>query len=262
MNGILIAILVLGGIGLLASVILVIAAKLMHVPENENLKLVEQALPGANCGACGYAGCANYAKAVVENDAPVNLCIPGRDKTAREIAQVMGKSFEEVPDRKASVACQGSYEVTTDKYIYNGVNSCAAANTLHQGRASCPYGCLGLGDCADVCKFNAIIVENGVARVDPVNCTGCGVCTAACPNHLISLRPADQKSFVACRNLDRGNVTRKICQRGCIGCMRCEKGCPTGAIKVTDNCAIIDFDKCTDCGKCIETCPTHALESI
>ena len=167
-------------IGLLGAAILVVAAHFMHVEEDPRVGEVLGVLPGANCGACGYAGCADYAKAIVEG-APVNKCVPGGAKCAAAAAAIMGVEAGEVVKRKAIVACQGSYDHTQDKYEYEGIESCAACAALYSGRAACEYGCLGYGDCVKACKFDAITVSNGLARVNPEKCTGCGACEQACP---------------------------------------------------------------------------------
>lgn len=245
-------------IGVLGAVILVLAAHFLHVPEDERVGLVQACLPGANCGACGYAGCADYAKAIVEG-APVNKCVPGGAKTAQEAAQIMGVEAGTVVTRKAIVACQGNYSNTQDKYDYEGIESCSASAALYAGRAACEYGCLGYGDCVKACAFDAITVENGLAHVDQTKCTGCGACEQACPKKIIWIRPEGEKPIVMCANHDRGALTRKACSAGCIGCMKCEKNCPADAIHVSNNVARVDYDKCTGCGKCEEVCPVHAI---
>ena len=245
-------------IGLLGAAILVVAAHFFHVEEDERVGKVLECLPGANCGACGYAGCADYAKAIVAG-APVNKCVPGGVASAQGAAAVMGVEAGEVVKRKAIVACQGSYEHTSDKYAYEGIESCAACAALYKGRSACEFGCLGYGDCQKACKFDAIIVSNGLARVNPEKCTGCGACAEACPKHIIEVRPESEKPMVLCANRDRGALTRKACTAGCIGCMKCQKACPVEAIKVVDNVAHIDVDKCIGCRKCVNECPVHAI---
>ena len=245
-------------IGLLGAAILVVAAHFFHVEEDERVGKVLECLPGANCGACGYAGCADYAKAIVAG-APVNKCVPGGAASAQGAAAVMGVEAGEVVKRKAIVACQGSYEHTSDKYAYEGIESCAACAALYKGRSACEFGCLGYGDCQQACKFDAIIVSNGLARVNPEKCPGCGACAEACPKHIIEVRPESEKPMVLCANRDRGALTRKACTAGCIGCMKCQKACPVEAIKVVDNVAHIDVDKCIGCRKCVNECPVHAI---
>ena len=252
------AVVIVTVIGLLGGAILAVAAHFMHVDEDERVGKVTEALPGANCGACGYAGCADYAKAIV-GGAPANKCVPGGAKVAGEVAAIMGVEAGAVVKRMAVVCCQGSYDHTEDKYRYEGIESCAACSALYGGRATCSYGCMGYGDCARACKFDAIIVSNGLARVNPENCTGCGACEKACPNHIIRILPQSDQPVVLCANRERGALTHKACSAGCIGCMKCEKNCEAGAIKVTDNVACIDPEKCTGCRVCVNNCPVHAI---
>ena len=174
-----IAIAIVTVIGLLGAVILVLAAKFMHVEEDPRIGEVASCLPGANCGACGYAGCADYAKAIVEENAPVNKCVPGGAGCAASVASVMGVEAGATASVKATVRCQGKPGVCTQLFDYQGVASCAAAAALYGGAKACAYGCLGLGDCVKACKFDAIRVENGLSRVDPDKCTGCGECAKA-----------------------------------------------------------------------------------
>nr|WP_283243553.1 4Fe-4S binding protein [Feifania hominis] len=171
----------------------------------------------------------------------------------------MGVQSGKVEQPKAFVACQGSYDNTSDKYKYEGISSCKACNALYSGPTLCRYGCLGYGDCTRVCKFDAIRVVNGVAKVDREKCTGCGACAKVCPDGIIHMIPENEKPVVMCANKDKGAVTRKNCSHGCIGCKKCEKLCPNGAITVTDNVAFIDMEKCDGCLKCMEGCPVKAI---
>ena len=262
MKEILFAIAVLCSIGALAGIVLVIAAKLMAVPENETAKEIEGLLPGANCGACGFAGCADYAKAVAEGRAVTNLCVPGGAKAAANVAAAMGVKAEGIEEKVGFVACHGSYDSTQDKFVYRGVNSCAACNQYYGGRSICSWGCIGLGDCVSACKFDAISVKNGVAHIDPTRCTGCGACAANCPKGLIHIVPLNSKTVTVCSNRDRGALTHKSCIRGCIGCGKCVRTCPEGAITIEDNLAKVDFTKCKSCGQCVLACPVHARESL
>ena len=257
--GITSAIMIISGIGIIAAVVLVLAAKFMHVEEDERIGKVVECLPGANCGACGYAGCADYAKAIVEKDAPLNLCIPGGADAAAGAAKVMGKVAGASVSLKAVVACQGFDCNTTKKYEYQGVSTCAAASKMFAGPSACAYGCLGFGDCKAACPFGAMEIVNGVALVNQEKCTGCGACTKACPKGIISLIPDDVNPVVLCQNVDKGAQTRKVCSTGCIGCMKCTKVCPTNAISVENNLARIDQDLCIACMQCASECPVSAI---
>ncbi len=256
---VLLAVVIVAVTGLVGAGILVLASQYMAVEVDERVGLVAEALPAANCGACGFAGCADYANAMVTDKAPVNLCVPGGADVAAAVADILGTEAGEVAQRKAIVACQGSLEHAGEKYVYAGLASCAANVALHGGSSSCPYGCLGYGDCAAACKFGAIEVQNGLARVNPEKCTGCGACEEACPKRVIWIREVSEKPVVMCANHHRGALTRKQCTAGCIGCKKCEQVCPEGAIKVKENVARINLDKCVGCRECVNNCPVKAI---
>ena len=258
--GITSAVLIISGIGIIAAVVLVLAAKFMHVEEDERIGKVVECLPGANCGACGYAGCADYAKAIVEKDAPLNLCIPGGADAAAGAAKVMGKAAGATVSMKAVVACQGFECTTNKKYEYQGVSTCAAAAKMFAGPSACAFGCVGFGDCVAACKFDALQIVNGVALVNMEKCTGCGACAKACPKSIIHMIPDDVNPVVLCQNTDKGAQTRKVCSTGCIGCMKCTKVCPTNAISVSNNLATIDQDLCIACMQCADECPVKAIQ--
>ncbi len=247
-------------IGLVLGVVLVVASHFMSVPENETEKNVREALPGVNCGACGYTGCDGYAKALAEGtEKRTNLCVPGADKVAKAVAEALGVEAEDVVEKIAFVHCLGDCDKCKDKCEYEGIQSCAAANLLYSGESACSYGCLGYGDCAKVCPVDAICIENGIAHVDSRKCIGCGMCAKTCPNHLITLFSDIEKVAVTCSNHEKGAVVRKECSNGCIACGKCEKACPLDAIKVIDNLATIDYDICEGCGVCVDVCPVGCI---
>jgi electron transport complex protein RnfB len=251
----LLPVIIVSAIGVIAGIGLALASHFMSVPTDERVAAVRDALPGANCGACGFSGCDGYAAAVAAGNAATNLCAPGGADAAAKIAAVMGVEAGGVVKKTAVVHCKGSLDNTHNKYDYRGIATCAAANMLHSGPSACAYGCIGLGDCAAVCEFGALSVQNGLARVDKNKCTGCGKCAAACPKHLITVGAYDGVHSVLCRNCDKGAQTRKVCGTGCIGCMKCTKVCPVGAVTVENFVASIDPAKCTGCGICAEACP-------
>ena len=259
MNPILIAILSVTCIGILCAVMLVVASKVMAVKEDERIAQVRACLPGANCGACGYAGCDGYAKALIEDGAKTNLCIPGADAVSQQISSLLGVEFEDVIEQVAVVKCRGDNSNTADKMEYYGEQSCRAAKLFYGGRGRCTYGCLGFGDCAKVCPQEAICIENGMAHVDIRKCIGCGMCAKECPNGLLVLRPDVIQVLVTCSNHEKGANTRKECTHGCIGCGKCARECPVGAIQIIDNLAKIDHDACTGCGHCAEVCVTGCI---
>ena len=258
---ILIPILILVGIAILCSAILTVASSLFSSAENETASAIRDSLPGANCGACGYSGCDGYAKALAEKQTDAtNLCVPGGDGTAREIAELLGVEASNVIEKVAYVACNGVCDAVEHKYTYNGYHSCAAANLSYNGDKSCTFACLGYGDCMKVCPNDAISIDNGIAHIDPAKCVGCGMCVRACPNNIIKIIDDTSRVVVKCSNHDKGALTRKYCTNGCIGCMKCQKACTHGAIKVENNLATIDYSLCTGCGDCVEVCPVHCIK--
>ena len=256
--GILLALLVVGGIGLISAILLALASHFMNVPEDETVKKVRSALPGVNCGACGYNGCDEYAKAVAVGE-KINLCIPGADAAAQDIAEIMNVEFEDVVEMMAFVHCNGNCNATESKAHYDGQMTCRAANLVYGGPGKCTYGCLGCGDCARACPTNAICLKDGIAHINPKICIGCGLCVSDCPKGIISLIPAVAKVTVACSSKDKGAVAMKNCKNACIGCGKCERNCPTGAIKVENNIARINYDLCTSCGQCAQVSPTKFI---
>ena len=250
---ILIPVIIVAVIGLIAGIGLALASKVMAVPVDEKQEKVRAALPGANCGACGYSGCDGYAAAVASGEAAPDKCAPGGAAAAAALAEILGVEVVNEP-KIAFIACKGNREVTKTKYSYDGMLSCTAANLMHSGPLECEYGCIGFGDCAKACPFGAITLENGRPVVCGDVCVGCGKCTAVCPKSLISLIPKNAKIKVACSNKSKGAPVVKACGVSCIACKMCEKACENGAIKVTDNIAVIDRALCTECGKCKTVC--------
>ncbi|MBQ9742365.1 MAG: RnfABCDGE type electron transport complex subunit B [Ruminococcus sp.] len=248
------AVLIVSGIGLIIGLVLAIASAVMAVPTDEVVEAITEALPGANCGACGYSGCAGYAKALKEGKAKLGVCSPGGDEAVMAISEILGVEATSVCRTVALVHCMGSCDNTDTRMDYQGISSCAAAAALHGGNSSCSFGCLGLGDCEKVCPYGAITVCNGVARVDSSLCKGCSLCIASCPKHIISLTTDVRQGVVRCSNTDKGAQARKVCKVACIGCKRCEKVCEAGAITVTNFKAVVDGAKCNGCGACVEAC--------
>lgn len=257
---IIIAVAIVGGIGLIAGLGLSLASAIMDVPVDQRTEQIREVLPGINCGACGYSGCDGYAQALAEGSAKTNLCIPGGASTASSISEILGIEADSVEVKKAKVLCNGNYVHTERKMKYKGIPTCDAANMMYSGTSACNYGCLGYGDCVEVCDYDAIEVKNGVAVVDPAKCTSCTKCVSACPKQIIEMLPEKTSVVVLCKSRDKGAQVRKICEVGCIGCRLCVKACNYDAISVSDNLAVIDQSKCTACGACVEVCPQNCIE--
>lgn len=254
---------VLGLLGLVFGLVLGYAGKKFAVETDERVQKVRECLGGANCGACGYAGCDAYAEAVVKGEAKPDACTPGGMKTAKAIAGVMGLEVSDSMQPKvARVRCNGVCGNVAPRYEYTGVKSCRAAASIAGGPKECQFACLGFGDCLSRCKFGAISLEDGIAHVDPMLCTGCGMCEDTCPRNIIHLLPRDKTVVVTCRNKAVGKVARLQCKTACIGCKRCEKNCPSGAIHVENGVAIIDDELCTRCGACVVGCPMHCIHNF
>lgn len=259
MVDILIAVAIVSGLGLLFGVGLSYAAKVFEVEVDERVVQVREALPGANCGACGFTGCDGYAAAVVEGQVETNGCPVGGNNVAQQIAAIMGVEPGKIKRTAARVLCNGRSSVSNEKYDYQGINSCVAASQLFSGHKACSYGCLGHGDCVAACQFDAITITGGIARVIEDRCRACGMCVLACPKGLIELIDKTKKYSVICKSADKGAVTKSNCQVGCIGCMRCIKVCEHDAIHMDGTLAKIDYDKCTNCAQCSKVCPTMAI---
>lgn len=258
----------LSAIGTLAAVILYFVAQKFKVYEDPRIDEVENALPGANCGGCGYAGCRAFAEACVkENDLSSLFCPVGGNDCMGGVADILGLEAVKQDPRVAVVRCNGTCEHRPKTNHYDGVTSCAAASALYSGDTGCQFGCLGHGDCVAACEFDAIHMnpETGLPEVVDDKCVACGACVEACPKTLIELRkrdPKDRKIYVSCRNEDKGGVARKSCEVACIGCSKCFKVCPFDAITMNNNLAFIDSDKCKLCRKCVVECPTNAIIEV
>ena len=252
----------LGVMGLLFGAVLALVGKKFAVEVDERVTRVREHLGGANCGACGFAGCDAFAAAVVKGEAKPNACTPGGTKTARAIGEIMGVAVEDMEPMVARVRCSGTCENASVRYHYEGLNSCRAAHGMAGGPKQCEFGCIGLGDCLSRCKFDAIRIKDGTAAIDPIKCTGCGVCQDTCPRSIIHLMPRSQTIVVACRNKAIGKVARLQCKTACVGCKRCEKQCPSDSIHVVDGVAEINEQTCTRCGACVEACPMHCIINL
>lgn len=254
------AIFVLGGIALISALGLGVASRFFAVEVDPKIKHIEEILPGANCGGCGFAGCVGFAEAVVAGKAGPGSCAPGGLAVAEQIGRILGIEVESGPRKVARLFCRGGKSIATDKFIYTGVNDCRAAALLSGGPKACTYGCLGLGTCISVCHFGAIRMgKDHLPIIDPKKCTGCGKCVSICPKNVLKLLPEIQKYIVLCNSHEKGKKVKEVCKIGCIACQICAKKCPSEAINMDNSLAVIDYNKCTACGVCWEKCPQKTI---
>ena len=265
MNMILLAVGILGAVGASGATILYFIGQKFKVFEDPRIEPVQEALPGVNCGACGFPGCNSFATACVEADTLEGLnCPVGGAETMASVASILGKNASKVAKKIAVVRCNGTCDNRPRKNEYDGASNCAIAAQLYGGDTDCSFGCYGLGDCEAVCPFDAIHVNpiTLIPEVDEEKCTACNKCVVACPKNLIELRkqgPKSRRIFVSCMNQDKGAPAKRSCEVACIGCGKCVKVCPFDAITMENNLAFIDDDKCRLCRKCVPVCPTGAI---
>ncbi len=261
-------IVILSGLGLLLSLVLFLVAKKFKVEEDPRIDEVEKAMPGANCGGCGYAGCRAFADAAVKaGNLDNNFCPVGGNEVMKKVAAILGYEVKEKAPMVAVVRCNGTCENRAKTNTYDGALSCRVKASLYSGDTACSYGCLGCGDCVAACEFGAITMNpmTGLPVVDESKCTACGACAKACPKNIIELRnkgPRSMRIFVSCMNKDKGPAVKKACLAACIGCGICAKTCTHEAITVESNLAYIDFNKCKLCRECEAMCPTGAIHGV
>ena len=252
---------VLAGMGLVSGLGLAVAARLFAVEVDPRQERIAEALPGANCGGCGQAGCNDFAAAVVRGAVAPDACPVADAATAQAIAAIMGVHVAARAPQVAIILCQGTDELAPRKYRYNGLASCASAALLGGGDKRCSYGCLGLGDCQRACAFGAIeMTASGVARIIPARCTGCGQCIQACPKDIVRLVPADAEIHVLCSSHEKGAAAKQSCAVVCLGCKKCEKSfADDPRIRVADFLAYVDYADPPRDPAVVETCPTGAI---
>jgi RnfABCDGE-type electron transport complex B subunit len=255
----------LSSIGVCSAVILFIVSKKFYVYENPLIGEVEEILPAANCAGCGSPGCRAFAEKLVNTEDISELFCPvGGNEVMKQVAEILGKVVSEKDPTVAVLRCQGSCDVRPKTTEYQGPKSCVISALIYSGQTDCQYGCLGDGDCVNVCKFDAMYMDEdtGLPVVITDKCTSCGMCVEACPRDIIEMRPRnkrDLKIFVGCLNEDKGGIAKKACNVACIGCSKCEDICQKDAVTIVNNLAYIDPELCTLCRKCVEVCPTHSI---
>lgn len=261
---ILFPVLSLGGLGLLFGLLLGYANKKFKVEVDERIPKVRECLPGANCGACGFAGCDAYAEAVVSQGMAPNLCIPGGSSSSEKISEILGVAVEAESDPQvAYVKCKGTCDKAKKKAVYDGIQDCnMAVLAPGGGDKACEFGCLGLGSCVKACKFDALEIVDGIAKVNEEKCVACGACTEACPKGIIQLVPKKSKIRIQCNSKAKGKEVMDACTVGCISCGLCAKNCPKEAITMVNNLPVIDYDKCVNCGICANKCPKNCIENL
>ncbi|MEG2819144.1 MAG: RnfABCDGE type electron transport complex subunit B [Muribaculaceae bacterium] len=268
MSIIAISVMILGGIGIISAAILYLTAKKFHVEEDPNIEAIDALLPGANCGACGYSGCHDFAVNCASAETlDGHVCPSSGQAVMDKIAEILGMKAANVKTQIAVLHCNGTCENRPKTSKYDGPSSCNILHSLYIGSSDCAYGCLGEGDCMAVCRFDAIKMNTitGLPEFDEEKCVGCGICVKGCPRHIIELRdkgPKGRRVYAACANKEKGALAIKECKTSCIGCGKCVKECSFQAITVTDNLAYIDYSKCKLCRKCIDACPTHVIHAV
>jgi electron transport complex protein RnfB len=252
------------GLGIFLGVGLAFAARLLSVRKDERVEAIEKLLPGANCGACGFAGCAAYAAEVVGGETALNMCTVGGQGVAKQIADILGVEYEarEELKRVTQVHCRGGRATAEYTFEYTGVEDCVALYALYGGNKVCKYGCLALGSCIRVCPVDAIHYDaEGLVWVNKEICISCGRCVDVCPTGVMQWLPYEADVLVACNSKDKGAQVRKYCKVGCIACKICEKKSPEGGYKVEDNLSRIDYKATGERGEAVGACPTKCIVS-
>ena len=266
MNIIILSFAVLAALAALSAVVLYVVAKKFHVEEDPRIDAINELLPGANCGGCGFPGCRGFAEAIVKKGSLEGFNCPVGGDCMQNIAPIMGVEAVAEEPKIAVVRCSGDKVKSPRTVHYEGLQNCRFASNMYTGMSGCPNGCLSLGDCVRSCKFDAIHIdeETGLPVVTD-QCVGCGVCITACPRGVIELRlkgKKDRRIFVSCVNKEKGALGKKHCSVVCIGCAKCQKVCTFDAITIQNNLAYIDYTKCKLCRKCVPECPTNAIHEL
>lgn len=266
-NLVVVSTLVMGGLGFFFAAILAVANTRLKVQEDPQVAKIEAALPGLNCGTCGFLNCREYAVHIANNTVSIDSCKPGGEETQKILAALLGIEAKKTITEKAIVHCAADVKQRKTKAVYSGAQTCTSKNIIKGGDLLCEYGCLGLADCKRACPFDAIKMVNGLPVIIMDKCVACGKCVEACPRNIISLEEIggnEEIIYVACSSKDKGPQTRKICSVGCIACGICEK-LSSGAFKIKDNLAKLDYKKLKKIektGDIVVKCPTKVIKVV
>lgn len=255
-------------LGFVSASVLAVASKLLYVEEDPRIEVVTEALPGANCGGCGFAGCEAYAAAVI-NDPSVepNKCCAGGPEVTQRVAELTGKAAGDSDPKVAFRRCMKIEGEVVKNFEYAGIHSCAGAKMVQNGPDACAYSCLGFGDCVKACPFDAMWIENDMVHISPSKCTSCGTCVRVCPNGILELIPRRARVMIFCSSKDKGKAVKDVCEVGCISCGACIKKCPAQCISMVDDRIVINHKACLaygqSCGEvCVEKCPRDILRCL
>ena len=257
-SNLLIILAIVAAIAVIFAVLIVTVSKLCMIKEDSKTEEIKDCLANANCGGCGYAGCADFAKALAEGKATLDACGPTSKEGKKRISEILGIEYSDSKEIAAKTHCSGGKECI-DLFGYVGNQTCYAMYSFGGGNKGCIFGCLGGGDCVKACEYGAITMKNGVSVINKDLCVACGKCVKACPKHIIELIPKDAAIYIACSSEHRGKDVMNVCKKGCIGCGICTKNCPENAIIMEDNLPKVDYSKCTGCFTCVEKCPRKCI---
>ncbi|MFH1645971.1 MAG: RnfABCDGE type electron transport complex subunit B [Candidatus Omnitrophota bacterium] len=256
---ILLPVIVLGSLGAVFGCWLIFAQKIFAVQSDPKIEHIFALLPGSNCGACGMAGCHGLAEALATGNVETISCPVAEDEARGKIAEIVGITVSAAHKSVATLICGGGAKCK-ENFHYSGPKDCNSASIILGGHKSCAYACLGFGTCVSACLFDAISMgDDGLPVIDKEKCTACNKCIKACPKDVLVLTPYRKNFHIVCRSNDKGADLMRACKVGCIACGKCVKTCPVDAISITNNLALIDYEKCINCGQCKEVCPTKAI---
>ncbi|MDD4291297.1 MAG: RnfABCDGE type electron transport complex subunit B [Clostridia bacterium] len=256
-----IALAIMFGVSIVFALLITVISKVFAVKTDTRVEEITSLLPNANCGGCGYPGCAGLAQAIVDGKAPIDACAQCVKANRIKIANIMGVSFEGGEETIAVVHCTGGIKCE-DKYEYNGYGDCKSQSIMSGGRKMCEVGCMGVGSCVDACPYYAVEVKEGVAVVDQSLCVSCGNCILACPKKIIERIPKSAKIYIGCSSRCKGKDVTLMCKSGCIGCGICQRTCKHDAIHLQNNVPVIDYSKCIGCKECMAKCPRHVIREL